>query len=262
MPSSRVSNTWPPLSDTWSPSPIRSSHSRQSRLSTVGCSSSTEASLQTSQGSSSSRSGAPTGISSSGNSLRTSHSGGNTPSLSNTAQSNGSWLKSTWSTSIQALVSCTSLPGCRCRKRLRHASNQRMVRVEGAFMRSMSSSPHKVSQARSNAAKPSRTPGSSTRPASVSCRLRPLRTNRRQAKCSSSVRICRLMALWVMDSSSPARVKELSRAAASNARKAYSGGSWRGMRHLQYGRVRQIPEKPIYMSSTHANYRIYPFVQS
>ncbi|AFK69291.1 hypothetical protein YSA_04646 [Pseudomonas putida ND6] len=34
------------------------------------------------------------------------------------------------------------------------------------------------------------------------------------------------------------------------------------MRHLQYGRVRQITEKPIYMSSTHANYRFYPFVQS
>ena len=225
MPSSRVSNTCPPLSETWSPRPMRSSQARQSRLSGVGCSSSIPASRRSSQGPSASRSGAPTGISSSANNRRTSQSGGNTPSPSSTAQSNGSLLKSTWSTSIQALVSCTSLPGCRCRNRLNRASSQRMVRVEGAFMRRMPSSPRKLSQARSSAAKPSRTPGSSTRAASVSCRLRPLRTNRRQAKWSSSVRICRLTALWVIDSSSPARVNELSRAAASNARRAYKGGS-------------------------------------
>ncbi|MNG17080.1 hypothetical protein D3C84_1010380 [compost metagenome] len=102
--------------------------------------------------------------------------------LSNTAQSKGSTLKSTESMSIQALVSCTSLPGCKCRKRLRRANSQRMVSVEGAFMRRMPSSPCNVWQARSSAMKPSRTPGNNNRAASVNCRLRPLRRNSRQAK--------------------------------------------------------------------------------
>ena len=87
-------------------------------------------------------------------------------------------------------------------------------------MRKMSSSARKVVQARSKAANPSRTPGSNRRAASVSCRLRPLRWNNRQAKCASRVLIWRLTALWVIDSSSPARVNELWRAAASKARKA------------------------------------------
>jgi hypothetical protein len=129
-------------------------------------------------------------------------------------------LKSTSSTLIQALVSCTSLPGCNARNRLSRANSQRMVRVDGAFMRRMSSSAFKVWQARSSAAKPSRTPGNNRRAASVSCKVRPLRWNKRQAKCSSNVRMCRLTALCVIDSSSAARVKELCRDAASNARRA------------------------------------------
>ena len=107
---------------------------------------------------------------------------------------------------------------------------QRMVNVEGAFMRRMSSSAFKVWQARSSAANPSRTPGNNRRAASVSCKARPLRWNRRQAKCSSSVRICRLTALWVIDSSSAARVNDVCRAAASNARRAYKGGRRRDIR--------------------------------
>ena len=59
---------------------------------------------------------------------------------------------------------------------------QRMVKVDGAFIRRMSSSARKVLQARSSALKPSRIPGNSRRAASVSCRLRPLRWNSRQAK--------------------------------------------------------------------------------
>ncbi|MNF48812.1 hypothetical protein D3C84_300710 [compost metagenome] len=223
MPSSRVSNTWPPLSGTCSARPMACSHWRQSRRSGVGWSSSAPCSRARSQGPSSAASGAQTGISHSSNSSMLPHSSVKPPLPSNTAQSNGSCRKSTLSTSIQALVSCTSMSLFCTRKRDKRASSQRMVRVEGAFRRRIASSACRLRQARSRASKPSRRPGSSMRAGSVSCRLRPRRSNRRQAKCSSRVRTCRLTALWVIASSSPARVKELCRAAASKARKAYSG---------------------------------------
>ena len=87
-----------------------------------------------------------TGISHSSNSSTLSHSSGNWPSDSSTAQSKGSWRKSTLSTSIQALVSCTSLSGLARRKCDRRASSQRMVRVEGAFRRSTLSLIHILAQ--------------------------------------------------------------------------------------------------------------------
>ncbi|CRP46032.1 hypothetical protein PAERUG_E6_London_17_VIM_2_12_12_01964 [Pseudomonas aeruginosa] len=223
MPSSSVSNTWPPLSDTSSPSPVRCSQRRQSRRSGVGCSNSLSRRRWRVQGSTAS-SGSQTGTSHSANSAAVSHSGLNWPLPSNTAQSKGSRWKSTESTSIQALVSCTSISGFRWRKRLRRGSSQRRVRVEGAFRRRVASSTRRAVQARSSASKPSRSPGSSRRAGSVSCNWRPWRSNRRQPKCSSRVRMCRLTALWVIASSSPARVKEACRAAASKARRAYSGG--------------------------------------
>ncbi len=95
-----------------------------------------------------------------------------------------------------------------------------MVSVVGAFRRNAPSWRLTATQAFSMVRKPTLSSCASTRPASVSDRRGPRRSNSWQPRLCSRVRTCRLTALWVMHRLSPASVKEPSRAAASNARKA------------------------------------------
>ena len=123
MPSSSVSNTWPPLSDT--SSPARSAAASVASRDDPAWGAATRCHA----GVGGSRAPRPRRVADRyqpfGEQRCRFHSGLNWPLPSNTAQSKGSRWKSTESTSIQALVSCTSISGFRWRKRLRRGSSQR-----------------------------------------------------------------------------------------------------------------------------------------